>query len=191
MDCRRRDEERAKKEGLAQSIACRRKIVDASGVLVNCHGEHLSNHCDRAPKVNLARLHPMHPFPLQENSPVESLNDWVHFTSGLKEYEGHPPCDDVILPAESRDGPLNIGITHVFMPKMYLIAGTSSAMVLLTTKSLHISKYSTKNQIWISSFHLVPFVQFMTITRTLMPSWDAKDLFWESVIVIQISATKY
>ena len=73
--------------------------MDASGVLVNCHGEHLSNHCDRAPKVNLARLHPMHPF--QENSPVESLNDWVHFTSGLKEYEGHPSFDDVILPAES------------------------------------------------------------------------------------------
>jgi hypothetical protein len=61
-ECRRRDEERPKKEGLAQSIACRRKIVDASGVLVNCHGEHLSNHCDRAPKVNLACLHPMHPF---------------------------------------------------------------------------------------------------------------------------------
>ena len=99
VECRRRDEERAKKEGLAQSIACRRKIVDASGVLVNCHGEHLSNHCDRAPKVNLARLHPMHPF--QENSPVESLNDWVHFTSGLKEYEGHPSFDDVALPAEN------------------------------------------------------------------------------------------
>ena len=41
----------------------------------------------------------MHPF--QENSPVESLNDWVHFTSGLKEYERHPSFDDVILPAES------------------------------------------------------------------------------------------
>ena len=85
---------------------------------------------------------------------------------------------------------LSIGITLTSMPKMYLIVGTSSAMVLLIMKSLHISKYSTKNQIWICSFHLVPSVQYMTITRTLMLSWDAKELFWENVTVIQTSATK-
>jgi hypothetical protein len=85
--CKELDSLNAKKKGLAQEIACRRRNLNAKGEVVECLREHLSKDCPFAPKVNLSQMHPMHP--LQEDSPVLTLNEWIEYTSGVKDYPGH------------------------------------------------------------------------------------------------------
>ena len=82
--CRELDEANAKKIGSVQKIACRRKILDALGNATQCGGPHSTNHCDKAPKVKLAMLNPMHPY--QTDSPISSLDEWNRLFPGVSPF---------------------------------------------------------------------------------------------------------
>ena len=91
--CREYDAKRAKDRGLAQEIACRRKIIDKLGNATDCHKEHLTNHCPFAPKVKLAMMNPMHPY--QTDSPISSLDEWNRLFPGASPFIVEPEKPEV------------------------------------------------------------------------------------------------
>ena len=82
--CRDIDMAKAKQLGLSQELACRRRILDKMGNATTCLGDHLTNHCPRAPKVKLAMLKPMHPY--QTDSPIHSLDEWNQLFPGVSPF---------------------------------------------------------------------------------------------------------
>jgi hypothetical protein len=102
-ECRRRDEERAKREALAQKIACRRKRFNKLGDLITCLEEHLSNHCPHVIKSNLAvaKLHPMHPF--NPDSPIENYGHWMEYAGNERNYDGFPCYEDAKKMVEAQN----------------------------------------------------------------------------------------
>ena len=102
-ECRRRDEERARKEALAQKIACRRKRFNKLGDLITCLEEHLSNHCPHVIKSNLAvaKLHPMHPF--NPDSPIDNYGHWMQYAGAEREYDGFPSYEEAKKMGEAQN----------------------------------------------------------------------------------------
>ncbi|MBT6054732.1 MAG: hypothetical protein HOH16_04790 [Planctomycetaceae bacterium] len=93
--CRVLDAANAKRKNLSQEIACRRRNLDKDGVIKECQGNHLSLECPHAPKIHhLQALHPLHP--LQNDSPIMSVEEWEEYTTGCSSYPGYESFDDSV-----------------------------------------------------------------------------------------------